>query len=287
MPPRWLSILIVVFWLTTSVLFFRREWWPYLEPDAPPPFTIELVDEARDAVPGTWKVSRNGEHILIAKTNVDHNATENTFTLWAEFQPPFGKAAKPTAGALAIRHMSSRYRVTPEGRLLHLDASAAASYLPPFGATRTPVGGTIELSGDVTNGKFNGTYHVELEGVVNQSGKVSVPVSSQGAVLLPMHPVKHIHGLKPGQRWRVPVVDPLDDLLAAVVPGGRRDPTYLDAVVLPESRHLTWGNQEQECLVVEYTGEEMSARTWVRRSDGLVLQQEVTKSDDTWILRRD
>jgi hypothetical protein len=126
-----------------------------------------------------------------------------------------------------------------------------------------------------------------LEGVVNQSGKVSVPVSSQGAVLLPLHPVRHIHGLRPGQRWRVPVVDPLDDLLAAVVPGGQRELTYLDARVLPETQHMMWSNQDQECLIIEYTGEELSARTWVRRSDGLVLEQEVTKSGDTWVLRRE
>jgi hypothetical protein len=287
MPPRWLSIVIVGFWLTTSALFFWREWWPYLEPAAPPPFTIELLDEARDSVPGTWRVSRNGEYILRGKTNVDHNAAENTFTLWAEFQQPFGKAAKPAAGALTIQGMSSRYRVTPEGRLLHLNASVGARYLPPLGATRTPVGATVELSGDVAEGRFNGKYHVELEGVVNQTGELSVPVSSQGAVLLPLHPVKHIHGLRPGQRWRVPVVDPLDDLLAALVPGGQRDTVYLDARVLAETRQMTWGNQTQECLVIEYAGEEMSARTWVRRSDGFVLQQEVSKLGDTWILRRD
>jgi len=273
--------------LTTSALFFRREWWPYLEPDAPPPFTIDLLDEARDSVPGTWKVSRNGEPVLTAKTNVDHNAADNTFTLWAEFQPPFGKPAKPREGALAIQGMSSRYRVTPEGRLLHLNASAAASYLPPFVATRTPVGGRIELSGDVVDGRFSGRYHVEVEGVLNHSGNVSVPVSSQGAVLLPLHPLKHIYGLRPGQRWRVPVVDPLDDLQAALLPGGQRDPIYLDARVLAEPQPLSWGNQQRECLVIEYSGEEMSGRTWVRRPDGLVLQQEVSKSGDTWTLRRD
>jgi hypothetical protein len=289
MPRWWWSLIIVAFWLITSAIFFRHEWWPYLEPDAPPPFAIDLEDEARFPVPATWKVFRNGNHILMATTKIAHNATENTFTLSADFKPPPGKDAKPQASNLTIQHMTSQYRVTPEGQLLHLEASVAASYLPTFtvGAKRTPVNGQVELSGDVKNGRFSGKYHVELENVVDQSDNISVPVSSQGSVLIPLHPVKHIRGLQPGQTWRLPVIDPLDDLLAAIVPGGQRDPTYLNAKVLPESRHMTWGNQDQECLVIEYSGEEMTGRTWVRRSDALVLEQEVTKSGDTWILRRE
>src|SRR5258708_10106352 len=154
MPQRWLSILIVIFWLTTSALFFRHEWWPYLEPGAPPPFAIELVDEARNPVPATWKVSLNGELVLIAKTNVEHSPTDNTFTLLADFQPALPKKTKPSNTGLTIQRMTSRYRVTPEGQLLHLDASVAASYMPAFavGATRTPVAGKAEVSGDVANG---------------------------------------------------------------------------------------------------------------------------------------
>jgi hypothetical protein len=296
MPPRWLSILIVILWLTFSAAFFRHEWWPYLEPGAPPPFAIDLVDEASNPAPATWKVWRNCDLILRATTKVEHNAAENTFTLSAEFlplspdrsQPEFGNQVQP-AGSLNIQRMSSRYRVTPEGQLIRLEASAAASYLPPLGSptTKTPVHGKVDLSGDLHNGRFTGKYNVELEAVLNQSGNISAPVSSQGSVLVPLHPVHHIRGLRPGQTWRLPVVDPLDDLLAAVVPGGQRDTSYLVATVLPESQPVRWGNQDHECLVIEYTGDEMSARTYVRRWDALVLQQEVTKSGETWILRRE
>ena len=35
------------------------------------------------------------------------------------------------------------------------------------------------------------------------------------------------------------------------------------------------------------TRDEISARTWVRESDGVVLRQEATQHGDTWILDRD
>src|SRR5258708_38957647 len=98
MPHRWLAVLIVLFWLTTSGVFFWHEYWPYLEPGAPPPFAIDLVDEAQNSVFIRWDVSHNGERILTANTNVEHTAEENTFTLIADFTPAKAddKTPRPT-----------------------------------------------------------------------------------------------------------------------------------------------------------------------------------------------
>ena len=51
---------------------------------------------------------------------------------------------------------------------------------------------------------------------------------------------------------------------------------------------MTWGKKEVACLVIEYRepGKDVSARTWVRKSDGLVLQQEANHLGFAMILQR-
>jgi hypothetical protein len=288
MPPRWLSLLIVLFWLATSAVFFLREYWPYFEPDAPPPFAIDLLEETKSSAAVSWQVLHGGSVILDARTSVEHNAKDNDFTLQATFRPPFDQRQPSRMLGVALEHMTSSYRVNPEGQLLGLEATVQANYVPPFSLVRppAPIHAKANLHGSVAGGLFVGEYDVQIEGERVQTGKVSVPVSAQGSVLMPLHPVNQIRGLRPGQTWRVPVVDPLDDMLASLVPGGRKDPVYLRAKVLPETKAFFWNNQDWECLVIEYTGDDMSARTWVRRSDGLVLEQQVTKAGDTLTLRR-
>jgi hypothetical protein len=287
MPPRWLAVFIALFWLTTSAAFFWREYWPYLEPGAPPPFAIDLVDEARNAVPVRWDVLHNDRVIMVATTNIDHDAKEECFILRAEFKPVGKREAVPRTFGLALQHMTSSYHVNPEGKLLGLEATAEGNYLPPFslGKPPGPIEGMAKLQGVVKNGRFTGDYAVTVEGVPVKSESFSVSVSSQGSVLVPLHPVNHIRGLRPGQTWRVPVADPIADLFAALT-GIHDDPIDLQATVLAEPRSLEWNNQSCECLVIEYTGEDIIARTWVWRNDDLVLRQEFTKSGDTMILQR-
>src|SRR5262249_60804830 len=44
------------------------------------------------------------------------------------------------------------------------------------------------------------------------------PVAYRGGMVLnPMHPVNRVTGLKPGQRWRIPLIDPFSDALQATV----------------------------------------------------------------------
>src|SRR5258708_1396773 len=46
MPPRNVVCVIVAFWLTATGYLAYREWWPWMRADSPPPFTVELADEA-------------------------------------------------------------------------------------------------------------------------------------------------------------------------------------------------------------------------------------------------
>ena len=135
MPPRWVSAAIIVGWIASVVWLFRLEIWPSLEPGAPPPFTIDLVEEAQTSkLPISWRVTQNGNYTLNAKTSVEHRVKENDFTLRAVFTPPpfLNAADKQAAEAekISIRHMSSAYRVTPEGQLLDLKITMNFVYRP-------------------------------------------------------------------------------------------------------------------------------------------------------------
>ncbi len=298
MPPRWLSLVVVLFWLGTSGVFFYREYWPSLEPNAPPPFAIDLLDESRDPVPSRWKVLHNGRHVLTATTEVEHRAKENDFFLRARFgTPPPQPNEKPLPPeALQIEVMTSEYQVNGDGQLLALkvDLTVHARVAIDQGDHFRI---TAQVEGQVTGGQFRGTYEVKFpdHNIAKKGELPPTAVSSQGSVLMPLHPVTHIRGLQPGRTWRVPLVDPLSDALSAALPGGQRETIYLKAHVLPQSELMTVAptktyyhkEPEQEYLIIEYTGDEMSARTWVRRSDGLVLRQEMTTPGETWVMERE
>ncbi len=285
MPTRWLTLLIVLFWLTTSVMLFRQSYWPYLQPNSPPPFAINLLDEASSPADVHWKVLHNGKQVLTAQTAIQHRPHENDFILRAVFKPftaqPPNRPLEPQS--MKIEGMTSEYRVNPEGQLLGLKVELAVTYTV-IGLTKPPVENLVAVAveGDVTNGQFAGRYQFEFQGIVHKGKLEPVPVAAQGSVLMPMHPVTYVRGLRPGQTWRVPSIDPL----AALVPAGRPDST-LNAKVLRETQRLKWNGKEVDCLVIEYTNEEMSAHTWVRREDDVVLRQEVTLSGDTWVMERE
>src|SRR5207248_10880607 len=97
-----------------------------------------------------------------------------------------------------------------------------------------------------------------------------------------------------GQRWSITLVDPLTDLAHKYIKeltgaSSAADVRVLQAQVLPETQALIVGGLKEEvpCLVVEYQGEDTTARTWVRERDGLVLQQEVTQGGEQYVLIRD
>ena len=84
---------------------------------------------------------------------------------------------------------------------------------------------------------------------------------SRGNVLNPLHPIHRISGVRPGQRWRQPLVDTQEEIIRAALakmPGaesaaatlGHRGPRWLDAVVRSATEVLDSDHGPTECLVV-------------------------------------
>jgi hypothetical protein len=312
MPPRWLSLAIVVFWLAATGWLFVRDLWPRLRPGVPPPYEIDLADETQTQKAGVnWRVFRNEEELLAAYTSVTHREKpDDSFTFQARFLPDPRRVAgpprpasepRPRASTLLrkIHKLESSYRVSRRGQLLGFDLT--------FNIDVGLAGLETRLDGRVRGEVRAGKLFARLEARESLGDRhldhelEPVPVSGEGSVLLPLHPVSRIRGLRPGQTWRQPIVDPLGDALAAsnLLPGGPAAGNhFLDAHVLPELQPLpapppgpappAWWLHEPRptCLVIEY-GDEGQSRTWVQESDGLVLRQESTVFGDRWLLLRE
>jgi hypothetical protein len=95
--------------------------------------------------------------------------------------------------------------------------------------------------------------------------------------------VNRIPGLRVGRSWKVPLLDPL----GAILPGRKMTTAVLIAEVHDDV--LDWQEQRVRCFRIDYNepGKKPTAHTWVRRSDGLVLQQEARHDDMDWTLVRE
>jgi hypothetical protein len=111
-----------------------------------------------------------------------------------------------------------------------------------------------------------------------------------------MHTVPRILGLRAGQTWRQPLLDPRSEMLRAAIEQSPfkgmlslpRSPEALTAVVHFDPQALDSDGQPQPCFVIEYQeGEDYTARTWVRQSDGSVVRQEAATHGDTLVMQKE
>jgi hypothetical protein len=282
------TLLIVAFWLAASGWFFWREVWPSLRAGDPPPYTIDLIEEARQ-LPIHWDVLQDGKKVGKAVTQIKYNPADDTFALEgkAELTQLFGELKA---------EVLSTYHVTRAGDLQGVNADATLS-LPAHGYAVT---GHVECP--VRDGFFRPEGRVNLLGQQQELKFDPVEVSGRGNVLNPLHPVNRIDGLRPGRSWQVSQFNPMAVLASARIEGkngndplvqtltsllrGQEQFRKLNATVLEGTQPLTWDDHEERCLVVEYRDADVSARTWVRQKDGTVLQQEVGLGGDRLVLKR-
>ena len=288
MPPRLIILAIVLFWLATSAWLFHRDLWPRLRSDDPPPFTIDLADEARGLSSTVrWSILRKNTNIGTLETSIKYSTGDNTFQLHS-------KIPRLDLGGLGfirlkVHEMESIYRVTQEGVLREIVIRAEIK-VEPMG-----LDARLRIEGKVDGGWFKPHGYVGISGKRENLDLEPVPVSQRGTIINALHPVNRIRGLRRGQHWRVPMVDPLADSLYAMV---QKDPALqalfkknpgaptLQAEVLLHSPQLQYARRYYGCLVIEYRGDNIIAHTWVRESDGLVLKQEATYWGDQIILER-
>jgi hypothetical protein len=295
MPPRWLSLAIVVFWLGTTGWLFWHDVWPYVRPGQPPPVTIDITQEAKHRpVSVLWTVLQNDRPVFQAKTRIERLGPDS-YELVGEYKKQRGQStATVSFGQLKlaqVQNMRSAYRVGADGSLRSLAVHLEGELLE-----KSSLAFTLNITGEVKDRQLAPQLVLELteHGVRKNMKLPPVEVAARASVLLPLHPVDRIRDLRPGQSWRVPVFDPLGDSVQAASPSGAflgGGPRFLDARVSPSTQVLPFGTpfqrREAVCLVIDYEGENMKARTWVEEDTGRVLRQEADIDTERWVMRRE
>jgi hypothetical protein len=308
MPPRYITLAIVAFWLAATGWMAYREIVPIFRSGEPPPFTIDLTDEVSiaDVVAMDSQVSRfgaqtipwtillQGEKIGYALTQV-HRHEDRTFELQAVLR--FQKLELPLA--IQVTSLSSSYRVTAAGdlrslatRVIYMDLTGL------FGGNRKDAQVEIGVEAEVQEGQLVPRAYRYAPDLAMGRGQTKtktalavalqpIPVPERGAILNTLQPVNRQLGLHDGQTWRVPRLDPLEVVLALLGWGGPPRTHYLHAEV--SAAPFTWNGADVPCWRIDYAepGKKVSARTWVLRKDGRVLQQEARHEAMELVLRRE
>jgi hypothetical protein len=292
MPSRLVTLAIVAFWLATTGWFVAREVAPRWRAGQAPPYVIEFADEALRNAPNVhWRLSRNGQDLGIIRTGFKYREADDAFLLTAEGARITLLRVGPVEATAEGVH--SDLLVTREGELR---ATQFAAKLNLQGLTMS-----VAVNAEVRGDRIERSCVIDSPLGRARSDLRPVP-SARGSVLTPLHPVNRIQGLRPGQRWRVPLLDPLGDAARAAVlaaaaqllgqkpPEALPDaaPSFLDAEVRPAPEPLAYQGADHDCLLIEYRGgEDFTARTWVRAADGLVLRQEARTPDEELVLQRE
>lgn len=114
-----------------------------------------------------------------------------------------------------------------------------------------------------------------------------VPLSPRGQVLFLFHPPHRLPGLQAGQRWAMPLVDPEAALSldrAREVRAVRAEVTEAEPLLWPQG--LRRAQPQAVWLITYRDGDREVGRTWVRKSDTLVLRQELSFAGEGYTLER-
>lgn len=283
MPSRRWIIVIVLLWLGSTAWFFAQDFWPRLRSDGSPPFTINVVDEARRQEL-RWLVTRrdkSGTKEYRAFTAIDYYESDDSIGFTFEMAPLRRKLGQP--GITLIR-VESEYRCSREGRLdrarmlVRHEANIPGLELGEL-ETEVEVGTTDEEA----SFQWRRNWAYPLQGEWQ-----SEPVSFHRRLLLPIHPLHQMKGLETGQTWTEPMLDllpyALSDHLATIRPVVR-----MKAKIHPPSQEtkVRWQLKDHFCRLLTYQGEDVEARIFIQQEEpSNVLRYELHREDVTWLFQR-
>lgn len=286
MPSRLGVALILAFWLATAGYVGYRDVWPRLFSDGPPPLRIDLADEATQTAATTWTVYRGTERVGTLLTRMQYQPEDDTFRFVNTFRDLRVSLGKVRLLDLSVDAplLETAVRVTRAGELR--EQTLVGKLAVVAGNARL-----TEATADVT-GRVDGGVLVGRVKLKSSFGELDQPLDPvpvpAGQVLNPLMPVNRLQDVRPGRRWVIRQVDPLQDAVDALIrqvakqsdlaaglvpPRGNRE---LLAEVKAAPERLDRKGGPVDCWVIEYRGDETEARTWVSVADGRVLRQEAS-----------
>jgi len=286
MPPRLISVMIVLLFIVVNTSLFYAEILPRIRSGQPPSFYVDLADEAGNLRPVVnWRVIVRGEEFLKLRTGVTLvDGEEDEFWLWAEYTQPTNAGLKPARDFLNLKLMRNEFRVHRDGDMLGLQAKVQVESLR---GVDFPL--TLEISGNVSSGLLSPTVKAQssLGERTFKLDPMDVPVS--GAVFQPFLPVNRILGIYPGRTWKQPSFDPLSMAFSAGVAQGGMDQGTgsVIAKVRDDAVDVMWGGKKIPCFVIDYTGSDLESTVWVGVQNGMVIRQKNRLSESMeWDLIR-
>jgi hypothetical protein len=268
MPPRLIIVAVVLSWVAANGWLIRQHTLTYWRPGEPPPCHIDLTEEISSSLVA-WEILQKDRHVGSATSAVERQR-DRTYRLSTQLR--FEEMKLPL---MQIKRISTMYHINGDGALLGLSARfllQTALAKNAFEQFELAIGGEVE-QGEITPRLWLNQERVPL-------GEFKVPVTG-ASVVNPMQLLNRVPGLSEGRHWRMTLFDPIAALSKALpeykemfAAAESMSVPELHAVVVGDT--LRWDNEDVPCYKIEYRkpgDPEPVATTWVRRRDGLVLQQ--------------
>jgi hypothetical protein len=322
MPPRSFVWAIVVFWLATAGWLFYREFVPRFRANQPPRFyKYDYADEVRNA-PLRWFVYKDkralGAPIKEMEDRIGSGTTQlqraaRAFRVISDFDLPKLELVDPklvrVVGGnfqIKVKRIKEMFQVGLEEELQE-QAALVVMEINESKGTKSII---FYQEGKVEGDSFDSKLQILK---VKTGGKIeeqvlnarlplralpgpdvltiplpSVPVSPRQSFLNPMHPLDKVPDLWESQHWQMPLSDPLGDAIKSLGSWNDIRMRSLFADVTAQTLHR--GDHPEECLVIDYRDpsedHKLVARTWVRKSDHLVLRQEAAYEGTRLVMDR-
>jgi hypothetical protein len=255
MPPRLITGAILVFWLAMTGWLIQREVLPMMLAGELPSIQPDLTDEIGKPKIAWTILHRDGQRAGSATSWIVANE-QRTLELHSifNFRDPF----------LQITKIECMNRVNEEGKLQALSVKFDLESRQ-----------AVEIRGEVVDQTLTPRlFHNDDEIKFLDLG--TVDMTDQPNVVNPMNLVNRLRGLRGGQTWKITLFDPFRGMKNQFVNDFVKQMMVPALIAEVTSDTLLWDRQEVECYKIEYheIGKDVTARTWVRKTDGLVLQQE-------------
>ncbi len=278
MPHRLVTVTIVLFWLVMTGWLVYREVVPYWLAEDVPTMQVDLTDEIGSPLVG-WRVFKQDQRIGTANSKVVRR-DDRSYEFRASYH-----FEKLNVGMVNIRNMEHVYRVNEDGKLKSLSAKFGVNIGKDPEAF--PVANTlIEMQGEVEDNMLEPRFLIEKK--LFSFGKIDM--SEQGSIVNPMLLVNRVRGLRDKKSWKITMVDPFRTVIGKFLPALVQQSTAVTMLIAEvRTESLFWDNKLVACYVIDYIEPgkiDVTARTWVRKLDGLVLQQEANRDSFDLVLKR-
>jgi hypothetical protein len=275
MPPRAVTLAVLLFWLATTGWMVYRD--QVVETDLPPVFKFDLADEVTKGKAADWEVyfqDRLLQDRWHTGLNRDPDA-KGQFVLSCSY---LNREKRLHLAGLSVSDLSFQYRANRRGEVVALQAKVLAD--EPGEPGKPGAQFWVEVRADR---EADDAWQLRPQG----RGEPAVcRVPSARALFNPLHPSPAVAGLYPGQTWTVVALDPLENVRPGPHQGRYVKTARWHARVTSAELPRKLGSAL--CWRVDYTAEDgtLRARAWVARLGHMVLQQEVYYPEGTLKLVR-